>query len=305
MRRLAVGLGAALLQLASCGRPAPPAPASVARYVVAAPWRGERGVWFYPAARFGGGFSGLAVAWAPPPGPLTDGAVFDPARPAAAAQSLQLPVVLEVTNLLNGRRMDVRADALGPADPGRAIALDAAAMRALGMTGTTPVAVAIDGAASQAIADDLGGLPRAAATAPREGVTATPLGPPGSTAPAAPAASAALSDRSGAAADDDASRAGTAVPDTVTAVPVSSVLLMLDAGRFSDAAIARGVAATIGGLATADGPGRHASWLVTRGPFADVATADAALDQALAAGISGARITAGPTSDSAGDAMGE
>ncbi len=288
--RTGTGIVLAILSaLGACGREKPPPPPAEARYVVPAPWQDARGVWFYPSARFGGGFSGLAVAMtrASRGDRTTDGAAFDPAVPAAAVQSLQLPVVLRVTDLLNGRQMLVRADDLGPADPGRVIALDAACLRALAITGVTPVSVAIDPALSQAVADQLGGMPRATSTAPLGAVSEAPLGPPGSAPPPT----------TGAPPPQDAARematAGApSVPRTVETVPVGPVSLLLDAGTFSGAAAARDVARAAGGIARPEGGGRDPVWRVTRGPFGSIAEADAALDQAEAAGISGARIVA-------------
>ncbi len=294
------GVGLAILSgLGGCVREKPRVSAPETHYVVPPPWQGDRGVWFYPSARFGGSFSGLAVPMtAASAGVRTaDGAAFDPAEPAAAVQSLQLPVVLRVTNLDNGRRMLVRADDRGPADPGRVVALDAAAMRRLGMSGVTAVSVAIDPALSEALADRFDALPRATETAPLDRVTSVPLGPPGAPAPAPSAAPVAASRGAGRRSDT------VTVPSTVETVPVDAAELTLDAGTFSGADAARSVAAKVGGIASAAGGGRHPEWHVTRGPFATVAEADAALDQAEAAGISGARIVARDPVDSAGEAV--
>ena len=292
------GIGLAILSgLGGCVRDKSHAPAPEAHYLVPPPWQGDRGVWFYPAARFGGSFSGLAVPMTAASGGArtADGAAFDPVVPAAAVQSLQLPVVLRVTDLENGRQMLVRADDRGPADPGRVLALDAAAMRALGMSGVTPVAVAIDPGLSEALADHFDALPRATETAPLDAVSSTPLGPPGSASPAPTGPAQAAADRT--------TSAAIVVPSTVATVPVGAVALLLDAGTFSGADAARSVAASVGGVASAGEGGRHPEWHVTRGPFGTLAAADAALDQAEAAGISGARIVArDPVSTQQGEA---
>lgn len=302
--RGALASGFALLaSVSGCHREAPP-PASVAiRYTVPSPWQGERGVWFYPDARFAGRSTGLAIPWHMPPGQrAADGARLDPAVPEAAVQSLQVPVVLRVTNLANGLSMLLRADDRGPSDPGRLLALDTAAAKRLAITGPTPVAVSIDEARSQAIADALGAIPRASGTAPEQAVAAVPLGPPGSpiVAPGRVSTppSAGPPDAMIAPADLMAP-----VPDTVTREPVGPASLMLDVGSFSDGGIARGIAARVGGRAVILGAGQGTEWQVLAGPFATVADADGALDRAIAAGLSGARITVASESGDADPAM--
>ena len=300
--RTAFGVALATLSaLVGCVREKPPSPRSEAHYLVPPPWQGERGVWFYPSARFGGSFSGLAVAMTGASGGTrtADGAAFDPAIPAAAVQSLQLPVVLRVTDLMNGRQMLVRADDRGPADPGRAIALDAAAMRALGMSGVTPVSITIDAALSQGLADRFDALPRATETAPLDAVSSVPLAPPGVSGRSPPPETAASIPETPLVASTAPDRAApVVVPTTVATVPVGAVALVLDAGTFSGADAARSIAAAVGGVASPVGRGRHPDWNVTRGPLTSVADADVALDQAEAAGISGARIVARDPSQS-------
>lgn len=168
MKRSAVGkaaLVAGCACLASCHRPAPPAPQARLHFVAPAPWQGANGAWFYPQARYGGSFSGYAVALDPDQAFATDGSANDPVVPAASVQSLQLPVVLRVTDLLNGRQISVRADNRGPDDPGRVLGLNRAARQLLGIADNAapvPVSVTIEADTSQAIADALGGLPHVA-----------------------------------------------------------------------------------------------------------------------------------------------
>ena len=284
-------LGAALLP-AGCHREAPQSSSAPhPHYAVGTPWQGEGGVWFYPSERLGGTFSGLAVSADQPAGTIaTDGEVRDPALATAAVQALQLPCVLRVTDLANGRQILVRAIDRGPASPARLIGLNARARTLLGMgAAPTAVRVEIEGEASQALAASLGGGPHiAVAAAPLGAVSETSLPPPGSAAATVPAAAA-----QGVSAPADAPPPPIpTLPQTVWQRPSEGTSLWLDAGTFIGREAANSVAAAIGGEVETEGEGRYASYRVRRGPFTTVPAADAALDQALHAGISGTRIVA-------------
>lgn len=282
-------LAGALLP-AGCHQAVPPPPAPQPHYAVGAPWQGAAGIWFYPSEHFGGTFSGLAVPADHPAGTLaSDGEAHDPALATAAVQALQLPCVLRVTDLANGRQILVRAIDRGPASPARLLGLNARARTLLGMgAAPIPVRVEIDGEASQALAATLGGGPHiAVAAAPLGAVSETSLPPPGGEAPA-PAATTAVA----AAPADAAAPPPPPLPQTVSQMPVADVSLWLDAGTFTGREAAASVAAAIGGAIEAEGEGRNPTYRVRRGPFTTVPAADAALDQALRAGISGTRIVA-------------
>ena len=284
-------LAAALLP-GACHRAAPPPATPHPHYAVGTPWLGERGAWFYPAEHFAGTFSGLSVPDDEPAGTIaTDGEARDPSVPAAAVQSLQLPCVLRVTDLANGRQILVRAIDRGPADPGRLLGLNRRARLLLAMgEAPTPVRITIDGERSQALAASLGGGPHiAVAAAPLGAVSETSLPPPGgggARVPVAPAAGPAD------VAADAPLPALPPLPQTVTQLPVSAPLLYLDAGTFSGREAADTVATAIGGVTETEGEGREVTFRVRRGPFTSVPAADSALDQAQRAGISGTRIVA-------------
>ena len=97
-----------------------------------------------------------------------DGEWFDGRALTAAHRTLPLPCIVEVTNLENGRRVEVRVNDRGPFVPGRIIDLSRAAAERLGIIGegTAPVrvrlvdAVADSGQTETAVArsDPLGGL---------------------------------------------------------------------------------------------------------------------------------------------------
>ena len=77
---------------------------------------------------------------------------YDPGRMTGAHKTLPLPCVVEVTNLENGRKVQVRINDRGPYAQGRIIDLSRAAAERLGFTreGTTRVRVKLLGPAALA-----------------------------------------------------------------------------------------------------------------------------------------------------------
>jgi rare lipoprotein A len=67
--------------------------------------------------------------------PTADGERFDLAKISGAHKTLPLPSMVEVTNLENGKRIQVRVNDRGPFAPGRIIDLSQAAARELGFEG--------------------------------------------------------------------------------------------------------------------------------------------------------------------------
>lgn len=136
------GLALALiLLLAACSstREASRGPSSskaqgpIGTYKVGAPYQ-INGKWYYPefdpgyervgiASWYGDDFQGL---------PTANGEVFDKAQLTAAHTTLPLPSIVRVTNLDNGRSIDVRVNDRGPFVGDRLIDLSQAAARELG-----------------------------------------------------------------------------------------------------------------------------------------------------------------------------
>lgn len=115
----------------SAGPAAPHAPTP--RYKVGAPYQ-VGGIWYVPreqpdydeegiASWYGPGFHQKATA---------NGEVFDQALLSAAHTTLPLPSFVEVTNLENGRRLELRVNDRGPFVGGRIIDLSQEAARRLG-----------------------------------------------------------------------------------------------------------------------------------------------------------------------------
>lgn len=114
------------------------------RYKVGAPYQAG-GVWYVPAEQptydevglaswYGDAFDGK---------PTANGEVFDMHAISAAHATLPMPCMVEVTNLENGRVLQVRMNDRGPFHPGRIIDMSHAAAQQLGfdIKGTTKVRV--------------------------------------------------------------------------------------------------------------------------------------------------------------------
>lgn len=91
------------------------------------------------ASWYGPGFQG---------NPTSSGEIYDQYQLTAAHPTLPLGTQVEVTNLQNGRAVEVRINDRGPFVKGRAIDLSYAAARAIGMVGpgTVPVRIEVLGA---------------------------------------------------------------------------------------------------------------------------------------------------------------
>jgi rare lipoprotein A len=284
-------LAAALLAIAGCAQPEP-------RYVVGDPYR-LGGVWSYPQEDYALSETGLSEVLPAPMfgGQTANGEVLMAQGLTAAHRSLQMPAIIRVTNLENGRSMLLRVNDRGPEKPGRILGVSPRAGALLGMTPgrATQIALVVDAEKSRAAAEGLPGQappPIAIAAAPRAAVAREELAPlPGMReAPrrevqplpsAAPLTELAPQGR------------GTMAPltETVTQNAPRPGSLLVEAGQFSSRYGAEAVAARLpGARISQQGRGRNANFRVALGPFAEVRAADFALERTLAAGLSGARI---------------
>ncbi len=278
-----------LLLAAACSTPEP-------RYLVGEPYR-MGGVWSYPREDFGLVQQGLGARHPGPSGwntPTANGESWNSARALAAHRTLQLPAVVTVTNLENGRSLTLRVNDRGPVNPGRVVGLSDRAADLLGIPagGTAQVRLEVDGERSRALGERvLGRAPEAVAieAAPRAAVTAESLdAPPGARQAATRAVAAPV-----AAATPEANRPLPEIilPETVTSGPPRPGRVFIEAGVLSRADAAQRLAARIPGAQVEPfGPRRDRQYRVRIGPFPNVAQADAALERTLAAGVSGAQI---------------
>lgn len=255
-------------------------------YVVGSAWQGSDS-WFYPAEHFDLSETGLAVIQKAPGGGLTaDGEVWSAQAMTGAHQTLQLPSVVSVRNLANGRVVRIRLNDRGPASGGRLLAVTPRVAMLLGMgAGPTPVEIVQDEAMSRRIAESNPDAPKLEiAAAPREAITAQSLDD-GSTKTLGLTQNA-----------RDTSARTLFVPDLPQTVgqglaetPYYRVVL----GSFSGHAAAARVAAQCGADITQTGGGAGTlPWQVALGPFTTVPEADRALAQARQCGGTGAHIVA-------------
>jgi rare lipoprotein A len=256
-------------------------------YTLGPPWQSD-GYWFYPIEESSYDATGLAVidvrrtqAW-----PVTaDGEPYDPAVPAAAHQTLQLPVVLHVRNLENGLEIVLRVNDRGPASLGRLLSLTPRAAQLLRMVPgqSTRVHVVEDERLSRLLLLQLDGAPVpdvvAAPVAAVQEQSLMPGGNSGGTArdilpPQEHVGS------------DPSKQLG----EAITMGAADPGRLWIDAGHFNQPGYARHLAALLAGAVRQEGRGRSSSFSVRVGPFDLTADADAALDRARSAGVTGARI---------------
>jgi rare lipoprotein A len=285
------GLFAAILGFVGCTPQAPPPPALVAapHYTLSPPYQAD-GHWYYPAENYALDVTGIAGVSQDPPGLTADGEIRDDGALTASMQTIQLPAIAAVTNLLNGRQILVRVNDRGPADPARVIALSPRAALLLQVPPDgAPVRVQIDTMLSHRLTDQLGGGPRQAiAAAPHGTVMAQALPAPGSTAPGGP-----VLVIGAAAAQTGGPMVPDRMPEVIHSVPVSGGEYWLHAGSFARFDYANAFAARLAGLGgdvVRSREGRQTVYAVRAGPFRSIAEADAALRRALAAGIPDAAI---------------
>jgi rare lipoprotein A len=291
---LVILLPVACLGLTGCvfrHRPLPAPARMPAHYTVGPAWQAD-GVWYYPSEDFGYSATGIARVIGEHPSETTaDGEIFDPSALAAQHQTLQLPAIVRVTNLENGRRLLVRVNDRGPDSPARLIGLTERAAALLGISpdGAARVRVEEDGVLSHRLAEQLGGGDKLAiASAPQDVVQAEELPPPGSGR---------VASRPVVIGETGTASAADPVPDQlpeqVEQGPAEPGSLWIFAGTFSRFEYANRLAARLTGLSPRVRrvwSGRAESYTVEAGPFTDIPAADAALDQALSRGVTDARI---------------
>jgi peptidoglycan lytic transglycosylase len=299
-----LAVAALLAALAACaGRtPEPSSTASEghAIYKVGKPYEID-GTWYYPAIDWSYDQTGIASWYGKEfSGKYTaDGEVFDLNALTAAHRTLPLPSVVQVTNLENGRSIELRVNDRGPFARGRIIDVSRRAAQLLGFEaqGTAKVRVkilvpqsiqvaALAGSGQPGVTDPRRAAPVAPVLAqsltPETGARiasneAMPMPSPGS-APARPAAL----------------PAAAPAPEQVTVLPVKSTQIYIQAGAFAVAGNALRVKGRLAPLGTVQVTGARvngvALYRVRLGPIGSVEDADKLLDRVLATGLSDARI---------------
>lgn len=276
------------LAVLACSRPQPVAQQDL-HYTVGPAWQAG-GKWFYPREDFAWQGTGLAVREpAQAEGHLTaDGEVWHAASMTGSHQTLQLPAVVRVTNLDNGRQIVIRLNDRGPNDPGRMIGLSPRAADLLGV-GKEPARVQVveDEMASRQFAEVLPGGPMLQiSAAPLEKVQQTALG----NAPVDRQGLTVLADNTAQETPAPGKVVLADLPATVMqGAPVSS-MLWVETMDFTSRLAAMRQAAAQGASVRPVFLGHSTMWAVRYGPFATISEADAALKRALATGLTGSHI---------------
>jgi len=290
VKRLASFFAGLVVAVQGCMKPPPPPPKLTAspHYKLGYAYKAA-GRWYYPAETYSLDTTGIASVESDEGGLTADGELRDPTALTAAMQTIQLPAVVEVTNLENGRQIDVRVNDRGPFTPSRLIALSprAALLLAILPNGAARVRVRVNEMMSHRVVDQMGGGPRLAiATAPKAAITEESLLPGGGTAGPARTIGAPVREAAAPIVPDR-------LPENLRATYADPGQLYLRCGSFGRATYANEVAAELSGLGAdvlRSHDGRDAVFSVRAGPYDTIAQADRALAEALRDGVIDARI---------------
>ncbi|HEX6120708.1 MAG TPA: septal ring lytic transglycosylase RlpA family protein [Dongiaceae bacterium] len=281
-----------------------PGPAKPVPYKIGNPYQVD-GVWYYPKADYRYSETGIASWYGPGfHGKQTaNGEVYDQNGLTAAHKTLPMPSMVRVTNLENGRSIEVRVNDRGPFQAGRLIDMTRRGAQLLGFIdqGTARVRVDIMPEESQqlaALASRQGGdqVPPPPKAAPAGEVTAGGLAPmpgakvsPGQVKPVQTPAAQATPPAT------NLSTAAQPRPDgQVTQFPVNPTSIYIQAGAFLRQANAN----QLGGQLRRYGPVLVAPVIVQQqryyrvriGPIASVQDADRTLKRMIAEGHPESRI---------------
>jgi rare lipoprotein A len=280
-----------VLALGSCVQPAPPPASGPPAFTVGNPYQ-SRGEWLYPhdfTAYDRTGLSEVVTNAAPI---TADNESYDPDALAAASPVLQLPAIVTITDLVDGRSVDVRVNDRGPDNPGRIIAVTPKVASVLGLPedGVVEVEVALNVQKTAALDATLGQGPKLTA-APEAGIQTQSLAAPGqSAADAAPGQSAAagpsqdLPVQGGSASVADPGQLSGAIT-MVAPAPGPLYVQIPGFGRARDANDTMNALAGLPAFVVPVFGGDRTLYAVKLGPYHSVADADAALQQVLQRGV--------------------
>jgi len=245
-------------------------------YKVGTPYK-VGGVWYHPEENLTHVESGVASWYGPNfHGRTTaNGEIFDRNALTAAHPTLQLPSVVRVTNLRNGRATVVRVNDRGPFSGGRIIDLSEKAASILGFKaqGTTKVKIEVLGSDSEHLAQ----LAQAGASSDEmEAYMLARFGPEGT--------------------GDAAVQMAAAAPARARSIPSTATRgIFVQAGAFSDRVNADRLRARLSqyGRALVDSVDKSGNRLyrVRIGPFGSVDTAGTMLARLVDEGHAGAQVT--------------
>ena len=296
-------LGCAALGVALSGcetEPTPAGPPEPAKggYVLGHPYQ-IGGSWFYPAADLSYDETGFATVYGADGGKnlTANGDIFDQNIASGAHHTLALPTIAQVTNLDNGRTIQLRIDDRGPPAPNRILEVSRRAAQLLGFdqSGTAKVRVRVlltESIQAQSIAKHNAGstaedVPPPPAV-PHGDVHEEMLPPPGSDAPPQPVPPQPLSPR------PPPTPPPAVPPEAVSLVPVHSNQIFIQAGAYSSGGNAQRMKTRLDAL----GPVTVALaringvdvYRVRLGPIPSIGEADRLLSRAVGAGAGDAKI---------------
>jgi len=277
------------------------------RYKIGSPYQ-VGGEWYTPKVDYRYDETGVASWYGKEfhSKPTANGETYDMNAVSAAHKTLPLPSMVRVTNLGNGRVINVRVNDRGPFSSGRIIDLSRKGAQLLGFErqGTALVRVEILPRESQRLAVGLTGAPTRVAdthpvpkTAPRVAVTSQQLGAPPGVREAQPPtpnhAVVAIAKPSPPAERAPATLAQ--VDGQVMTVPLEKdPQVFVQAGAFSEFANANRVKAMLQGLAPTSvrqiDTAEARLFRVRLGPVASIDDADHLLARVVASGVPQARI---------------
>jgi len=276
------------------------------RYKVGKPYR-INGTLYVPQVDYSYSETGIASWYGPDfhGNDTANGEIFDMNELSAAHRTLPMPSMVRVTNLKNGRTLNVRVNDRGPFARGRIIDMSRRGAQLLGFErdGTAPVRVEILAYESRKLAGEVPGAVAQADkhpvpdAAPRVAVTSKPLAPPPGARTAPPP-------------NPNHQIATTSRPATqhsrppvplekvdgkVSRVPIAKTpTVFVQAGAFSQFANAHRLQVMLNGLAptaiTQKEGAQSRMFRVRLGPVGTVEEADALLARVVASGLPNARI---------------
>ncbi len=291
-----------LLVLSGCGWFGSSTPPTRGGYKVGNPYQ-IAGVWYYPREDFSYDETGIASWYGPGfhARATANGETFDQNALTAAHNTLQMPAIVRVTNLENGRQVVLRVNDRGPFANGRILDVSRRSAELLGFirSGTARVRVQVletesRQAALQAQNRGGGAPPIQMAAAPRDTVSSDALSPPPGVRQSGAVRQAVATRTSGAdalAVSDDGAPAR--LPETVTRVAAHPGNIYVQLGAFQQRANAERLRGRLGQFHPqvtqmfADGQNLYR---VRVGPLENVQVADATLNRIFRSGVSEARI---------------
>ncbi|MGL4686375.1 MAG: RlpA-like double-psi beta-barrel domain-containing protein [Commensalibacter sp.] len=272
--------------IASCSKPAE-IPHTL-HYVVGNPYSVGT-TWMYPEENFNYQATGLAMVSSMQKGTITtDGEVYNPRTMTGGHQTLQLPSVVKVRNLDNGREIVIRLNNREPSTPTRILSLTPLAAEMLGISknGVAKVEIIEDESQSRNIALQL-------PNGPQLPITAAPVGEVQQQDLNNPSSTKTLGGNDGSSTLKSVNN-----PILLTDFPTTYVQgtprfsqIFIDGGSFTSKNYAYRLAAQMNGrlVPVVENNGRAVTH-VRVGPFNSVSEADHALENFLSSGIKGAKI---------------